>query len=69
MGKTPQAILTIDDLERGIEIIHFYLGQIHDAMRLIEKRNILRQKSPSGLCCWPKPWSTCGPIFKTGASL
>jgi hypothetical protein len=36
IGKTPQAILTADDLERGMKTVHFYLGQVQDALRLIE---------------------------------
>lgn len=36
-GKTPQAILSVEDLERGIKAVSFYLGQIQGALRLIEE--------------------------------
>jgi hypothetical protein len=35
--RTPQAILTIEDLERGIKALSFYLGQIQGALQLIEE--------------------------------
>jgi hypothetical protein len=35
-GETPQIVLTLEDLERGIKAVQFYLGQIQDALRLIE---------------------------------
>jgi hypothetical protein len=34
-GKTPQAILSVEALERGIKAVSFYLGQIQGALRLI----------------------------------
>jgi hypothetical protein len=37
IGKTPQAILTVGDLERGIKTVNFYMGQIQGAIRLIEE--------------------------------
>lgn len=37
IGKTPQAILTFEDLERGIKAVSFYMGQIQGAVRLIEE--------------------------------
>ena len=36
-GSTPQAILSVEDLERGIKTVSFYLGQIQGALRLIEE--------------------------------
>lgn len=39
IGKTPQAILTVEDLERGIKTVLFYLGQVQDALRLIENED------------------------------
>jgi len=36
-GRTPQVVLTVEDLERGIKAVRFYLGQIQDALRLIEE--------------------------------
>jgi Protein of unknown function (DUF3987) len=33
--QSPKIVLTVDDLDRGIEAIHFYLGQIQDALQLI----------------------------------
>jgi hypothetical protein len=35
-GLTPNRILTLDDINRGIDTVEFYLGQTVDAMRLIE---------------------------------
>ncbi len=35
-GNTPKKILTVEDIDRGIEMAVFYLGQTVDAMRLIE---------------------------------
>jgi len=34
-GKDPDSILSIEDIERGITAVQFYLGQAVDAMRLI----------------------------------
>ncbi len=34
-GKTPQSILSVEDLDRGIKTVSFYLGQIQGALRLI----------------------------------
>ena len=34
---SPQAILSVEDLERGIKTVSFYLGQIQGALRLIEE--------------------------------
>ena len=31
------------------------------------RMTILRRKSPSGPCCWPKPWTSCGPTWRMGA--
>ena len=39
IGKTPQAILTVGDLERGIKTVNFYMGQIQGAIRLIEEES------------------------------
>lgn len=39
MDKEPQAILTVDDLGRGIEAVSFYLGQIQGALQLIEEED------------------------------
>ena len=36
-GRTPQAILSVEDLERGIKAVGFYVGQIQGALRLIEE--------------------------------
>ena len=36
-GRTPQAILSVEDLERGIKAVGFYIGQIQGALRLIEE--------------------------------
>jgi hypothetical protein len=36
-GRAPQIILSLADLERGIRLVHFYLGQVQDALRLIEE--------------------------------
>jgi len=35
LGRTPQAILTVEDVERGIKAVSFYLGQVQGALRLI----------------------------------
>lgn len=37
IGRTPRAILSVEDLERGIKAISFYMGQIQGALRLIEE--------------------------------
>lgn len=37
IGSTPQLILSAEDLDRGIKAISFYMGQIQDALRLIEE--------------------------------
>jgi hypothetical protein len=37
VGRPPQAILSVEDLERGIKAVGFYVGQIQGALRLIEK--------------------------------
>ncbi|MGO9620725.1 MAG: DUF3987 domain-containing protein [Desulfobaccales bacterium] len=37
IGRTPQAILSVEDLERGIKTVSFYLGQIQGALRMIEE--------------------------------
>jgi hypothetical protein len=34
-GKAPQAVLSMEDLDRGIKTVSFYLGQIQGALRLI----------------------------------
>jgi hypothetical protein len=39
IGKTPQAILTEGDLDRGIKTVNFYMGQIQGAIRLIEEES------------------------------
>ncbi|MCX5887893.1 MAG: hypothetical protein NTY36_00390, partial [Deltaproteobacteria bacterium] len=36
-GSTPQLILSVEDLERGIKAVSFYMGQIQGAVRLIEE--------------------------------
>jgi hypothetical protein len=35
-GGAPQIILSLEDLERGIRTVHFYLGQVQDALKLLE---------------------------------
>ena len=40
IGSTPKAILSVEDLERGIKTVSFYLGQIQGALRLIEERRL-----------------------------
>jgi len=37
LGRTPQTILTVEDLERGIKAVSFYLGQVQGALRLIDE--------------------------------
>jgi len=37
VGRTPQAILSVEDLERGIKAVGFYMGQIQDALQLISE--------------------------------
>lgn len=39
INKTPEAILSVEDLGRGIKAVGFYLGQIQDALRLIEEED------------------------------
>lgn len=39
IGRTPQIILSVEDLERGISTVQFYLGQIQDALLLIEQED------------------------------
>lgn len=39
IGRTPQAILSVEDLDRGIKAVSFYLGQIQGALRMIEEDN------------------------------
>ena len=39
IGRPPQAILSVEDLERGIKAVSFYMGQIQDALRLIEEED------------------------------
>ncbi|MGO9530565.1 MAG: DUF3987 domain-containing protein [Syntrophobacteraceae bacterium] len=36
-GDIPNRILSLEDIERGIDAVEFYLGQTVDAMRLIEE--------------------------------
>ncbi|MGQ9689400.1 MAG: DUF3987 domain-containing protein [Desulfobaccales bacterium] len=36
-GKTPQPVLSAEDLDRGIKVVSFYLGQIQGALRLIKE--------------------------------
>ena len=35
-GRSPKPILTLEDIDRGIDSVEFYLGQTVDAMKLIE---------------------------------
>jgi hypothetical protein len=35
----PGTVLSLEDLERGIKTVQFYLGQVHDALRLIENED------------------------------
>ncbi len=37
IGSPPQLILSVEDLERGIKAVSFYMGQIQGAIRLIEE--------------------------------
>jgi hypothetical protein len=39
MGKTPQTVLSLRDLDRGIKAVSFYLGQIQGALRLITEND------------------------------
>jgi len=38
-GGVPGTVLSLEDLERGIKTVHFYLGQVQDALRLIENED------------------------------
>jgi len=41
MGGTPQAVLTVEDLDRGIKAVTFYLGQVQAALQIIEDENFV----------------------------
>ncbi|MBU4232565.1 MAG: DUF3987 domain-containing protein [Desulfobacterales bacterium] len=38
-GGVPGTVLSLEDLERGIKTVHFFLGQVQDALRLIENED------------------------------
>jgi hypothetical protein len=41
LGETPRSILTLEDLNRGIKAVSFYLGQVQGALRLIENEDFV----------------------------
>jgi hypothetical protein len=40
-GGTPKPVLNVEDLDRGIRAVTFYLGQVQAALRLIEDRDFV----------------------------
>ena len=67
--EPPRAILSVEDLERGIKTVRFYIGQVQGALRLIEEEDYSPPEISERSLLLAQTLESCAPTSKTDAWL